>query len=218
MLYARVHLFSWVTSQAHLHSSRVPLTQAPSPATSEKQEMPPRSLEAWSLWVQIRDNNPASPHILTLINEHKQEATGLSCSDCRVPKGKPCPAIRVWKDICWWSWQVPSHGFSGVAWCYFIMKKHELMSRLLLPLEARLCLFWFVAPFTWPNSFICWCLQSCFECVTTSVTSTGYCEIFVKTAFIKPLLNGETETLLVIMSCSPVRLSVPGTRLLGPPV
>lgn len=82
------------------------------------------------------------------------------------------------------------------------------MERLLLLLEARICLFWFVAPFTWPNSFICWCLQSCFECVTTSVTSTGYCEIFVKTAFIKPLLNGETETLLLIISCSPVRPSV----------
>lgn len=101
-----------------------------------------------------------------------------------------------------------SHGFSGVACCYFITKKHELMARLLLLLEARVCLFWFAAPFTWPNSLICWCLQSCFECVTTSVTSSGYCETFVKTAFIKPLLNRETETLLLVISCSPVHLSV----------
>lgn len=136
------------------------------------------------------------------------EATGLSTFHCSIPQGKPCPAITVWKDICWWSWQVPSHGFSGVAWSYFIMKKYELMARLLLRLEARVCLFWFVAPFTWPNSFICWCLRSCFECVTTSVTSTGYCEIFVKTSFIEPLLNRETETFLLIISCSPVRLSV----------
>lgn len=128
---------------------------------------------------------------------------------CAIPQGKPCPAItntgRMFADG---SWQVPSRGFSGVAWSYFIMKKHKLLARMLLLLEARTCLFWFVAPFTWLNSFICWCLRSCFECVTTSVTSTGYCEIFVKTAFIKPLLNRETETLLLIISCSPVRLSV----------
>lgn len=127
---------------------------------------------------------------------------------CTVPQGKPCPAITTWKDICCWSWQVPSHGFSGVAWCYFITKKQELMARLLLLLEARVCLFWFVAPFTRPNTFICWCLRSCFECVTTSVTSSGYCEIFVKNAFIKPLLNGETEALLLIIPCPPVHLSV----------
>lgn len=83
------------------------------------------------------------------------------------------------------------------------------MARLLLLLKARACLFWFVAPFTWPNSLICWCLWSCSECVTTSVTSSGYCETsFVKTAFIKPLPNRETETLLRIISCSPVHLSV----------
>lgn len=88
------------------------------------------------------------------------------------------------------------------------MKKHKLMARLLLSLEARVCLFWFVTPFTQPNSLICWCLQSCFECVTTSVTSSGYCETFVKTPFIKPLLKRETETLLLIISCSPACLSV----------
>lgn len=102
-----------------------------------------------------------------------------------------------------------SHEFAGVACWYFIMKKQELMARLLLLLEARVCLFWFVAPFTWPNSLICWCLRSCFGCVTTRVTSSGYCETsFVKTAFIKPLLNKETETRLLIISCSPVCLSV----------
>lgn len=41
------------------------------------------------------------------------------------------------------------------------------------------------------------------------MTSSGYCEIpFVKTAFIKPLLNRETETLLPIVSRSPVGLPV----------
>lgn len=98
------------------------------------------------------------------------------------------------------------HAFGGVAWCYFIMKKHKWMVRLLLLLEDRVCLFWFVAPFTWPNILICWCRLSCFGCVTTSVTSSGYCETLVKTAFIKPLPNKETETLLLISSCSPVRL------------
>ena len=101
-----------------------------------------------------------------------------------------------------------SHGFSGVAWCYFIKKKHELMARLLLLLQAKVYLFWFVAPFTWLNSLICWCLWSCFESVTTSVTSSRYCETFLKTAFIKRLLNRETKTLLLIISCSPVCPSV----------
>lgn len=93
-------------------------------------------------------------------------------------------------------------GLSGV-----IMKKQEFMARLFLLLEARVCLFWFVAPFTGPSSLICLCLWSCFECVT-SVTSSGYCETFMKTALIKPLLYRETETLLLIISCATVSLSV----------
>lgn len=78
------------------------------------------------------------------------------------------------------------------------------MERLLPLLEDRVCLVWFVAPFAWPTRLISWCLWSCFECVTTSVTSSGYCEAFVKTALIKSLLNRETETLLPIISGFPV--------------
>lgn len=79
------------TSQASLHPSSVPLTQAPSPAASEKQELPQVSLDAWNLWAQIRDSNPASSHTLTPLNGHKWEATGLSTLTLHSPTGKALP-------------------------------------------------------------------------------------------------------------------------------
>lgn len=104
-----------------------------------------------------------------------------------------------------------ANGFTWIFWgclLLFYYKKAWINGKTVTAAWSQVCLFWFAAPFTWPNSLICWCLQSCFECVTTSVTSSGYCETFVKTAFIKPLLNRETETLLLVISCSPAHLSV----------
>lgn len=163
------------------------------------------------IWGSIILHHPTpcteAGHGATQTNRHKKEAAGLYT--LRYPAGKAllCNHVlgRIFADEASKWLHLDLLGF---AWCYFIMKKHELMARLLLLLEGRVCLFWFVAPFTQPDSLICWCLWSCFECVTTSVTSSGYCEIpFVKTAFIKALPKRETEILLLTTSCSPVGLA-----------